>query len=256
MERNKLIGQLLQLFSIKLNETLKPFQKVSEKVDYLEALVDYLTGVYNHVDAIPREGLEGNPFDSKGFIRKNILAKHKDKAKPFTETRLHLFLEKEPEYRTQLFQLLKTKEPILNEQEFESYIQAVNILIQKLIEKVLIDTSPDDDTDISNETTDTNGYSRSRQVLMLHYLLEITRLGRNTNSLSKVTEFAHALFNIPTKNFNTSALQKMFKTAPSLKVNEVNMIQDLEFVKAKFALLGSVDAVELIQKEINRLKRY
>ena len=46
----------------------------------------------------------------------------------------------------------------------------------------------------------------------------------------------------------------MFKNAPGIKTNDVNMIQDLEFVKAKFSLLGSVDAVALIQKEINRRK--
>lgn len=252
MERMKLIGKLLQLFSTKLNETLQPFHKVSEKVDYLESLIEYIGGVYHHVDAIPHLGWEGNPFDSRAFIRKNILARFKDKAKPFTESRLHLYLEKEPDYKTQLFQLLETKEPILNEQEFEIYIKSVNRIIQELIEKAWTDISEDDDTDVSNETIDSNGYSRSRQVLMLHYLLEITRLGRNTNSLPIVAEFAHAMFGLPTKNFKTSSLQKMFKNAPGIKTNDVNMIQDLEFVKAKFSLIGSVDAVALIQKEINR----
>lgn len=254
MERKKLIGQLLRLFLINLNKTLKPFEKVSEKADYLEALIDYISGVYHHEDAIPHLGWEGNPFDSDGFVRKNILARFKSKVKPFLETRLQLFLEKKTEYRQQLFQMLKLNEPILNDQEFETYIRSVNELLQNLIEKVWIETSSDDEASSSDEIAGTNGYSRSRQVLMLHYLLEITKLGRNTNSLSKVTEFAHALLNIPTKNFNTSALQKMFKTAPILKVNEINMVQDLEFVKTKFMLLGSSQAVELIQTQINKIK--
>lgn len=255
MEREKLIDGLLKLFSAALTITLKPFEKVSEKIDYLEALINYTSGVYHHQDAIPSEGVQGNPFDREGFIRKNILAKYRDKAKPFVENNLHLFLEKNPEDRTYLFQGLKINEPILNEQEFKIYIETINGILQNLIEKALIETSAEDDSDLGNETVDSNGYSRSRQVLMLYYLLQITRLGRDTNSISKITEFAHALFNIPTKNFNTSALQKMFKSAPMLKINEVNMIQDLEFVKTKFLLLGSSDAVTLIQKEIDHLSR-
>ncbi|MGV2481498.1 UNVERIFIED_CONTAM: hypothetical protein IGO34_32380, partial [Salmonella enterica subsp. enterica serovar Weltevreden] len=66
---------------------------------------------------------------------------------------------------------------------------------------------------------------------------------------------AHALFAYPIDNIDNSAIYKLIKKAPYLKQDKRAMLKDLEFVKNQFDIIGSVEGVELVQKEIDSLKR-
>lgn len=269
MDREKLKELLLLSFLKSLFETLKPFLTVEEKVDYLETLITYLQGVYWHEEAIPQLGIEGNVFDSSTFIRKNVFLKYKDKAKPFVDTHLRFYLEKEPNLRSHLFKLLQINEPILDEIEFEQYNDSIYSLLHNLIEKICTQSfesaKKQTEEDVKNikqankESTTTfkatnSEYTRPRQALMLHYLFEAMGLNKDILSRRKLAEFAHALVCWPIDKIDNSGLYKMLKEAPLLKDNDENMLKDLKFIKAQFELVNIPGTIELVEKEIRSIK--
>lgn len=95
MDRKKLVSVVIENFFHTLLESLKPFKTVDDRVNFMEMLIEYLKGVYNHEEAILAFNYEGNPFDSELFIRQNILLRYKEKAKPFVDNGLRYYFEKD-----------------------------------------------------------------------------------------------------------------------------------------------------------------
>jgi hypothetical protein len=270
MEREQLIKTLLQNFLKTLSETLKPFQTLEERVDYLETLMEYLQGVYWHEDAIPELGIEGNPFDSGSFIRKKILLKYKDKAKPFVDTELRCYFEKVEGLKAHLFARLKLTEPILDEHEQEVYMQRLSHILHNLIEKICIqpgdNTMGENEHDLKTLTEGVNGqkgkfkstskeYTRHRQIILFHFMLKLIGVTRFNSKLIDMAEFGHVLFAWPTDNAENTAVYRMIKEAPYLKEKEKDNLEDLEFVKMQFERINHIEGIALVQKEIDGLKR-
>lgn len=269
MEREKLINLVLKNFLKDLFESLKPFQNVEERVEFLEILIEYMTGAYNYEPPIPALGMEGTPFDGEGFIRKNILLKFKQKAKPFVDTGLRYYLEKSDELKQHLFAKVKIEEPVLTEEEFEVYINYVNQLLNNIIEKICtqsFDTAKaDTEKEVTAITNDIEGkkgkfksqskeYTRSRQIILFHYVLQLIGKSRYDTSLLQLAEFGHVLFAWPTDDANNNGVYRMLKDAPYLKERGPALLKDLEFVKKQFERIEHTEGIALVQKEINGLK--
>jgi hypothetical protein len=270
MEREKLLNTVLKAFLNSLFESLKPFQTIEEKADFLETLVEYLKGTYSYEPPIPAIGMEGNPFDSEEFIRKNILVKYKQRAKPFVDTGLRYYFEKDEDLKQHLFTRLKIDEPLLTEEEYEDYINYIYKLLNSLIENICIQPyeeakaqTENDIKSISEGTDDqivgfkskSKEYTRGRQMLLFYFILKLLGKSRNDTPLIKLTEFGHVLFAWPTDNANNNAVYKMLKVAPYLKDDDKAMLKDLEFVKKQFEKIEHTEGTALVQKEIDSIKR-
>ena len=270
MEREKLKRFLWQNFLKALFESLKPFQTIEDKVNYLETLIEYLKGVYAHEDAAPEFNYEGNPFDSETFIRKNILIKYKEKAKPFVDHKLRYYFEKEDFLKAHLFEVLKINEPVLTEEEFDHYITVVHTALNNFIEKICTQTfeeaKAETETDvkalpeanediISGFKSQSKEYTRSRQILLFHFVLQLMNMTRSEGSIRKYAQFGHVLFAWPVDNIDNSGVYKMLKKAPYLKQDNKATLKDLEFIKSQFELVDSPEGMALVQKEINSLKK-
>jgi len=270
MEREKLIGTLLQNFLKALFETLKPFQTVEERVDYLETLIEYLSGVYSHEDAIPELDFIGNPFDSAGFYRTNILLKYKDKAKPLVDTKLLYYFEKDEGKKAYLFAHLQLNVPVLNEEEHEDYMQRLSHILHNLIEKICIQPG----NKIKSETehdlralaevgngqkgkfkSESKEYNRRRQLLLYSFVLQLIGINRGNSKLIEMAKFAHALLAWPTDDPSNGRVYDLVKEVTSVKQNSKDYPLDLEFVKNQFEIIKHTEGIALVQKEIDGLKR-
>lgn len=120
---------VLKNFLRDLFESLKPFQNVEERVEFLEILIEYMTGAYNYEPPIPALGMEGIPFDGEGFIRKNILLKFKQKAKLFVDTGLRYYFEKSDDLKRKLQLLIYLPSNFLISFNFKRASTGVNVLI-------------------------------------------------------------------------------------------------------------------------------
>lgn len=270
MEREKLIATLFQNFAKALFETLKPFQTVEERVDYLETLIEYIKGIYSHEEAIPEFDIIGNPFDSESFIRKNILLKYKDKAKPFVDTKLRYYFEKDEGLKAYLFERLKITEPILDEKEYDDYINQVHNILHKLIEKICVQSYESAKTDSENDLkalpdstypqkgkfkSDSMEYNRRRQILIYYFILKLIGITRYNVNLIDMAKFAHALLAWPVDNASNTRLYDLVKDAAKIKKVSRSYPADLEFVKKHFEIIKHTEGIALVQKEIDGLKR-
>lgn len=269
MQRNELFVLLIKNFYKDLVTCLKPFQNSQDRANFLETLLEYLNGVYNYELPNPEYNFEGYDFDSGGFIRKEILHKFREKAKPFLDTQLRLYFEKDESRMASLFKKIGVNETLLSTKEYEDYTNYLHNILTNLIEKILTDDFDESQSEIerelkalpNNEKGQNNGfksssreYSRARQALLLYYLLKLLGKGRLDNSTRKNAQFGHALFGWPIDNIDNSALYRMLKKAPLLKEDPA-LLKDLEFVRMQFELLGSPEGVLLVQKEIDSIKR-
>jgi hypothetical protein len=270
MEREKLIEALLQNFIKTLFETLKPFQTIEENVDYLETLIEYLTGVYSHEPAAPEFNYEGNPFDALTFIRKNILLKYKNKAKPFVDTKLRYYFEKDEGKKADLFAQLNLTEPILTEQEYEDYINRIHHILNRLIEKICILPPESAKTDIENDLkalpesvnpnkgkfkSDSKEYTRKRQILLYYFVLKLIGINKGNAFMTEMAKFAHALLAWPTDDASNGRVYDLVKEVTNVKQKSRDYPMDLEFVKKQFEIIKHAEGIALVQKEIDGLKR-
>lgn len=260
MERNHLLVLLIQNFNKKLFESLKPFNNIEEKVEYLETLEILLQNTANS---------EGDPFNTTEFIRKNILLKYKHKAKSFLDLNLRFYFEKEESLRELLFGILKIDEEIFNQEELNEYFTSLGFNLNNVIAKICtqeieaakadtdkeIKSLPETNAGIINAYKASNGeYTRIRQALMLHFWFEAIGLDKDHLKRRKLAEFGHAFFLWPIDDIDNSGLYKMLRQAPLIKENDKSMLKDLEFVKAQFQLVNIPAAVELIEKQIKSIK--
>jgi hypothetical protein len=270
MERNKLLNTVLQNFVKALFESLKPFKTEEEKVGFLEVLIEYLRGTYSYEPPIPAIGMEGVPFDSDDFIRKNILLKYKQRAKSFVDTGLRYYFEKDQDLKQHLFARLKIEEPVLTEEEFENYIDFIYRLLHSLIENICIqpyeeakaqtekevkNISEGSDDQIVGFKSQSKEYTRSRQILLFYFVLELIGKSKHKDSMKKLAEFGHVLFAWPTDNAVNAGVYRMLKDAPYLKENDKAMLKDLEFIKKQFENIEHEKGIALVQKEIDSIKK-
>jgi hypothetical protein len=271
MEREQLIGVVIKRFVHALLESLKPFKTSQNRVEFLETLIAYLNGVYNHEEPILAFNFEGNPFDAELFIRKNILLKYREKAKPFVDTGLRYYFEKDIHLQTYLFERLELKDPIFSGLEYEQYINYIHTILHNLIERICVQPvesgTAENDTDLKaltlselgNEQPETHfkskskEYTRSRQILLFYFVLKLLGKSRSTAKLIELAEFGHVLFAWPTDNASNGAIYRMLKDAPYLKQDK-SLLTDLEFIKKQFERIEHTEGAILVQKEINSIK--
>lgn len=264
-EREKLIGILLKHFLNDLNLSAKPFTQ-EEIINVIQVLTEYLKGVYNDEPSAPEYNYEGNPFDSEAFIEQNLLQLYREKMIPFVKTSLKYYFAKDDYTKTLLFQKLKIDEPVLNDEEYQSYIINIYSLLQKIkqnlylrpieaisIAKEEVQQLLDDEQELNNHgfKSRSTEYTRSRQVLLYYFVLKLMGMTKLDNSSRKYAQFAHVLFAYPIDNIDNSAVYKLLKKAPYLKKGHKELLKDYEFVKSQFELIGSIEGVALVQKEIN-----
>ncbi len=271
MDRKKLVGVVIENFFRALLESLKPFKTIDDRVSFMETLIEYLNGVYNHEEPILAFNYEGNPFDAELFIRKNILLRYKEKAKPFVDKGLRYYFEKDDHLQTYLFEQLKLKEPIFTTLEYEQYINYVHAILHNLIEQVCTQSVENGvaenegnletlalpelgSAQLTGFKSKSKEYTRSRQILLFYFVLKLLGKSRATAKLIELSEFGHVLFAWPTDNASNNAVYRMLKDAPYLKQDKA-LLTDLEFIKRQFQRIEHADGVAIVQKEIDSLKQ-
>lgn len=267
-EREQLIQNLLKHFYADFKESILPFTQ-EETINVVQVLIEYLKGVYNDEPACPEYNYEGSPFDGETFIEERLLKPYREKMVPFVRTRLKHYFGKDDYIKGLLFQKLSIQSSVLTHEEYEDYIFRIYTILQKIkeslyllpvektfipaVEVPLLDSAQDPESHgFKSKSTD---YTRIRQVLLYYFVLKLIGVTKLDNSSRKLALFAHALFAYPIDNIDNSAIYKLIKKAPYLKQDKRAMLKDLEFVKSQFDVLGLSDGVEMVQKEIDSLKR-
>lgn len=266
-EREQLIQTLLKHFYADLKESILPFTH-EETINIVQVLTQYLKGVYQDEPAIPEYYYEGNPFDGETFIEEQLLKPYRQKMVPFVKTQLKCYFGKDDYTKGLLFQKLSIQDAVLSDEEYQDYIFRIYTILQKVKESLYL--MPVEKTFIppvdiplldSAEDPESHGfkskspeYTRSRQVLLFYFVLKLMGVTKLDNSSRKLAQFAHALFAYPIDNIDNSAIYKLIKKAPYLKQDKRAMLKDLEFVRNQLEILGSLEGIEIVNREIDLVK--
>ena len=259
--RLALINSVLKHFLNDLKLSIQPFTEVNDLIYFAETLLGYLDGIYNTVPV--NEYFETVDFDEAEYIRVKLLSRFRDKMVPFVRTSLKHYFAKDEFNKLQLFRKLKITEPVLNDEEYEVYINCIHHFITLWLERLyLLPVKGTLSSDISElpqigaepPKGKNANYTRSRQLLLFYFFTKASGLDRQEVSIRTLAQFAHYLFNYPNDNIDNSEVYKQLKKAPYLKADSF-LLKDLDFVKAQFELLGHSEAVRLVQKEINAIKK-
>lgn len=268
-ERKELIKILLKRFLDDLNLSAKPFTQ-EETIKLMQVLMEYLKGIYNDEPSMPEYNYDGNPFDSETFIEQQLLQPYREKMIPFVKTSLKYYFAKDDHTKMLLFKKLKIAEPVLNEEEYQSYSINLYSVLQHIkqnlylkpieaikVAKEEVQQLLDSEQEVNNHSFKSRSteYTRSRQVLLYYFVLKLMGMTKLDNSSRKYAQFAHVLFAYPIDNIDNSAVYKLFKKAPYLKKDHKELLKDYDFIKSQFELIGSSEGVTLVQKEIELLKR-
>lgn len=267
-DREELIQTLLKHFYVDFKESIKPFAQ-EETLNVVQVLTEYLKGVYNDEPACPEYNYEGSPFDGETYIEEQLLKPYREKMIPFVKSRLKYYFGKDDYTKGLLFQKLSIQNPVLTDEEYQDYVFRLYTILQKIKESLYLmpvekTFTPSVEIPLleSNEDPESHGfksksteYTRIRQVLLYYFVLKLMGVTKLDNSSRKLALFAHALFAYPIDNIDNSAIYKLIKKAPYLKQDKRAMLKDLEFVKNQFDVLGLSEGVEMVQKEIDSLKR-
>lgn len=266
-EREQLIQTLLKHFYADLKESILPFAH-EETINVIQVLTQYLKGVYQDEPAIPEYYYEGNPFDGETFIEEQLLKPYRQKMAPFVKTQLKYYFGKDDYTKSLLFQKLSIQNTVLSDEEYQDYIFRIYTILQKVKESLylmpventfippvdvpLLDSSEDPES--HGFKSKSNEYTRIRQVLLFYFSLKLIGITKLENSSRKLAQFAHALFAYPIDNIDNSAIYKLIKKAPYLKQDKKAMLKDLEFVRNQFEILGSLEGIEIVNREIDLVK--
>jgi hypothetical protein len=101
-----------------------------------------------------------------------------------------------------------------------------------------------------------NGFTRSRQLLAIHFLLSVG-FGLEAGSgmdISNLARLAHLLTGTPFTSLQNSEIYKKYRRLPNIK-NGLPYISDLQFIRGYFNELGLQHIIEAIDQEINREKK-
>ncbi len=268
-DREKLIKTVLGNFLHDLSMSAKSLDH-EETINFINLLMEYLKGVYNHETAAPEFNYEGNPFDEETFIETHFLKPYRQKMASFVKIGLKFYFAKDEYGKTVLFNKLKITEPIFNSDEYQEYILRVYVFLQKIkenlylkpIEEIKENRSEakkllDNPEELLNKgfKSQSKEYTRGRQILLFYFILELIGKSKFANPMPKLAEFGHVLFAWPTDNVTNASVYRMLKDAPYLKENNKAMLIDLEFVKKQFENIEHEAGISLVQKEIDSIKK-
>lgn len=262
--REKLIKNLLNSFIKTLLESIKPFETVDDRASYLETLLEFARENYNEHDSIPDLDLPAHYFDSDGFIRKNILFRYREKAKPFEDLGLRYFFEKDESSQQKLFKHFQINEQPLTYEEFDSYYVGVYTILNTAIKNICINPKAEPSNakaldeagaDERRYKSQSKDYTRARQMLLFYFVMQLLGKGRHNTELTELAAFGHVLFAWPVDNVKTSSVYELLKQAPALRKNKEALISELEFIKRQFERINHTDGISLVEKEINSIKR-
>lgn len=95
--------------------------------------------------------------------------------------------------------------------------------------------------------------TKARQLLAIYYLLKagFSIEHRDNHTVSAVARFAHLLTGSKFSNLQNSDIYKKYSLMPHYKKGE-QLVADLRFIRPYFADLNILEAVKLIDEELNR----
>lgn len=265
-ERDGLVQTLLKHFLDDLSQSAKPLTQ-EQTINFVTVLISYLKESVNDENS-GQDYDEAIPFDSDTFIELNLLKPYREKMIPFVKTGLKYYFARDEYNQSILFKKLAINEPLLNEDEYQTFVIRLYQLMQTIKQNIYLrpveTVLPTSDLQPVHETEQywsTHGfksrsteYSRTRQILLYYFVLKVMGITKLDNSSRKLAQFAHVLFAYPIDNIDNSAIYKLLKKAPYLKEDHQAMLNDLEFVKSQFELIGCAEGVALVQKEIDLMR--
>jgi hypothetical protein len=74
--------------------------------------------------------------------------------------------------------------------------------------------------------------------------------------VSKIAMFYHSLLGWEYNDINNTGIYKLLKRAPYIQTNKKLFYQDLSWVRAQIELLGLIEVLELIDKELKEVKKH
>ncbi len=264
-ERKELLNTLQNHFLTDFILSIEPLEH-EEKIHFMELLSEYLKGIYNPAIL---QSHDNKPFDTDYFLESKILKPYREKMTAFVKSGLRYYMTNDEFSKTMLFVKLNIKEPVLSNKEQFTFANCIylilrytkeslylkpvghTILKEQDILKLIDGKEPTEQHSFKSKSTE---YTRSRQVLLYYFVLKLMGMTKLNNSSRKYAQFAHVLFAYPIDNIDNSAVYKLLKKAPYLKKDRKELLKDYEFVKSQFELIGSVEGIALVQKEIEMIK--
>jgi len=219
---------------IKLFEELKEY---SETKDFVEPLKQFTN---RELELLKRYRSAYKPYEIKNFVGlfdlDNVLL---DKG---------YFTEEE-------FKKLTKEKRRLPEQDLISFCSFMDNALREKLYSIYIEDGADQENlaNIQQKEENDKEMTEARRLLALHYLFKAT-LGKDyrlRTDISVYARFAHLLLGKKITKLQNSNIYKKFKELPTYNKGR-QLIQDLNYIKPFFMELEIQNAIELIEKQIEK----
>lgn len=242
------------------NEFVKCCQLLSidEQIHFTDTILKILPLIYQD---------DSNPQIS-GEIEHELYKKYRNKMRYFaTSGFINLFFRRSEQTANFFKNDLNNSEPYTTEDYDEFFIEVYSMLDN--IKTFLYVTEPDG-TGLSKVNNDTEKLlsapistgkhkmfdSRPQQVLLMYYITKGLGIKAKIEiPVTNIAKFYHGLLGWEYSDINNSEIYKLLKIAPEIKKNKKLLYNDLLWVKSQIELLGLVNVLEIIDKELKELER-
>ncbi|HWY11698.1 MAG TPA: hypothetical protein VN026_10255 [Bacteroidia bacterium] len=268
-KRTDLIEEILKHFFADVKECARPLSNTDDRIYFIKTLMEYIQRLYGN--DTNSEYVHREPFDERSFIDERLMARFRDKMIPFVKTSLKRYFQRDEFYQIQLFQKLKINEPILSEDEFEELSLRMFLVLDSISTHLYLHpTTTDIDikdneikelSEFKSEQLEGAGFNlkakwggRKQQAILTLYVLNVLGITYKNCNVADMTRFSFALSGLELKGkIGDAHLYALFYQLKHMEFSEKDL-PALEFVKSQFEIIKCDAGVELVEKEIARLR--
>ena len=253
--REELFTKLLNGFLKDLTEGHSLLTELDDKIYFLDTIFELIREVRTDYEF---------QFDIPNFVNQKLLSKFRSKMKPFTASFMEVYFCQAEDCQKIIFRKLDipAQTHFLNSKEFEKMLETFAAAI-RMIQKGIYLKEPQEPIKLELINSSLNvkeereikipGFNRSRQALMIFYLLKSQGVSKNSVSITAMAKFAHVLLGWPYSEIDNSELYKRLKQIHNIKEYK-SRLSDLEFVKKQFELIEHTSIINMLDQEIARLR--
>jgi hypothetical protein len=254
--RKELIQKIFNGFLKDLRDSYFPLTELEEKIYFLDTIYELIREVRTDYNF---------EFDIPNFVNQKLLSKFRSKMKPFTASFMEVYFCQAEDCQKLVFRKLKIPNeiPFLNDEEFERMLESYAGAIRIVQKSIYVSDQPEpiklefsDTQPVFNEEPASKipGFTRSRQALMMFYLLKTQGIVKNVVTVTDMARFAHVLVGWSYTEIGNTELYKRLKEAHNIKETKT-LLSDLEFVKIQFGIIGHKEVIKLIDEQIAELSK-
>lgn len=258
--RRAVVHQLTASFGKEYQQTMSQYPATMQA-----ELTEHLTAMMEQLAAYADQDMDSAIYGEVQEAEKNLLKKYGNRLTAYWQKKFtgyfdfaHVLTEKDV-FTVEQFNAMGEGEQSLRPVEAVAFAKNCTRLLEVSLPYIMLQTAtegpePALDADTGSGLPETgHEFTRARQLLAIHYLLESgfglkPHNGPDTSSLARL---AHLLTGTPYTNLQNSEIYKKYLQMPNFKKGP-GLVADLLYIRSYFTELGLDNVVKSIDAEVAR----